>query len=763
MQDNGNPTTQEWVGCHGRAWRNLSVAGLLVIALAGGGGQNERAVEALAKSVTPEELASAVSEYGSSAAGTGLRLCLAKEYFDAAQYQAALGLYEAVLKAACMDDPFRDIAELGRAYALEGLKRYAEAIKAYSSYAFNETKVHDGFRLTALLGVARCKALQGDVAGAEAFLNALKSDTIDKQEQTRIDETRRLLKHYDFRCEDLNSTDALTLVGEPEVSAAPVPKKAAPADTSTPLNDRWPDGAGQLGGEKVTSTKFEDVRADVLAEMLFQYGREISVKSAQLNKEVWSRLAMLKVAEDLNLTATDEQVRDAIHRNFQDESGTFSSMFYQAACARLGWPSERLEAYFRRQLTLMPVQRVAATANWISPLELSSAVRDATDKITVRIARFQHTNVDDIKLDDAALKAYYESHTNLLALPELKVIRYVTVPADDEEDLRKVEVSDDDLQARFDETSDRYGTNAFETVKAQVEREFRLEKAVEAAAVALYARVCPEGAVDDGVDRLAQLAKEKKLEVKVSSPFALSGDKVMPGFMVEASSVLPDAHDFLSNVADLDPNEPYARYRAIAGSNVVYVVGLATNLCTEPRVPSFEEVKGNESIRRDALAELKAKNFKKDVDKVREAIKADLSKRKDGKLDPKLFGDANVSTSITFVAQTAMCSGAFPDAYSVIPMAVRLSKGDVSEFVPTALPGHGLVVYVEDRQPGVVGDAFEQSRMELSRRQAMLAVQAWKESNMARLGVKPSAWASMEETLDDDDDDGDDDDRKIRK
>ena len=38
-------------------------------------------------------------------------------------------------------------------------------------------------------------------------------------------------------------------------------------------------GAGKLGGEKVEGAKFEDVRADVRAEMLFQYGREISVKS----------------------------------------------------------------------------------------------------------------------------------------------------------------------------------------------------------------------------------------------------------------------------------------------------------------------------------------------------------------------------------------------------------------------------------------------------------------------------------------------------
>ena len=59
--------------------------------------------------------------------------------------------------------------------------------------------------------------------------------------------------------------------------------------------------------------------------------------------------------------------------------------------------------------------------------------------------------------------------------------------------------------------------------------------------------------------------------------------------MVDPETVLPDVKDFLSAVTELDPDEPSARYRAIAGSNAVYVVGLVTNLCTEPRTPTFDE------------------------------------------------------------------------------------------------------------------------------------------------------------------------------
>ena len=518
-------------------------------------------------------------------------------------------------------------------------------------------------------------------------------------------------------------------------------------------NERDGGGAGKMGGETVSHMSFDEVRQDIQAEMRFQFGDKMPISPAQLNEETWSRLAMLKVAKDLKLSATDDQVRTAILQGFKDETGSFNAMRYQEVCASVGWKPERFEAFLRRQLSTRPVQKVAATAGWVSPLEISSIVRDQTDKITVRVARFQHKGANAIKLDDAALKEYYEANTNSLALPELKVIRYVKVPADDAASLAKVEIDDGELQDYFDKSGGRYGTNTLEAVKAQVEREVRLKKAVETACDEFYGLLA-----EGGAEKLDELAREKKLEIKTSKPFSLSHSRIFSGLMVEAASVLPDCteKDFTDNVKDLDPDEPSAHYRAIAGSNAVYVVSLVKELCSEPRVLTFDEIKGDESVRRDALNDLKAKTFKNEADKVCETVKAGLAKGP-GVAIEKLFGDANVSTSITvnvstsmtFVAQTAMSSGSFPDAYSIIPAAVRLTKGELSELV-TTMPGHGLVVYVEDRQPGVAGDAVEQTRTGLSRRQAASAVQAWNESNMARLGVQPSSWASMKEFTDSD-------------
>ena len=531
-------------------------------------------------------------------------------------------------------------------------------------------------------------------------------------------------------------------------------------------DSRGTDGAGKLGGETVSPMQFEVARKDVGAEIRLQYGREVPVASPQFNKMIWSRLVLLKVAEDMSLTVSDEDVQSTITQSFSDpQTGAFNDAFYRAMRQRLGWQSEQFEAFVRRQLLLQRVLNVVEASNWISPLEISGGVRDATDKITVRIASFQHTNAASIKLDDAAFKAYYEAHTNSFTLPALKAVQYVRVPV-------QVKVTDEELRTHYEDTRDNYGTNAFEKVKAQVESGLRREKlqtAVEEACTPLYNRVCPDAdPATLAVDQLAKLAKEENLKVETSGRFSTAGQKFVKDFMININSVLPECNDFATTVSELDAEDPLARYRAIAGTNAVYVIGLATNLCTsESRTLAYEEITNNASIRKDALTDLKAQDFKKSVDKVREAALAEI--KKTSTFDPKLFGGANVSTSITFVAQNAMRSGEFPAADSIVPVVMRLAKGELSELIPTGLPGHGAVVYVEDRQPGeaaagaraqfkagILQQRETQGGFFILNRMMQPQAQAWLEANMARLGVQPSEWASMEKRDSDDGEDSED-------
>jgi len=205
-------------------------------------GRNAKASRALSVSNASEELSGAVAEYGSSSIGAGLKLRLAKSHYDNDQFQDALDVYEAIIKDAGQDDPFLDIAVLGKAFALEGLKKYQEAQAVFSSYASDESKSHDGYRTTAQFGVARCKALlQKNAAEAVEYLTGLKDATTDEDKKSRFDSMLSLLKHYDFSHEDATLSDAFSLpeaLPTPGASAAipaPAAKPATPAPAPAPV------------------------------------------------------------------------------------------------------------------------------------------------------------------------------------------------------------------------------------------------------------------------------------------------------------------------------------------------------------------------------------------------------------------------------------------------------------------------------------------------------------------------------------------------
>jgi hypothetical protein len=215
--------------------------------------------------------------------------------------------------------------------------------------------------------------------------------------------------------------------------------------------------------------------------------------------------------------------------------------------------------------------------------------------------------------------------------------------------------------------------------------------------------------------------------------------------MSRPSAFAPGVPGFLEAVAELDPESADLRYGVVAGTNAVYLIERAS--FEKAHVPPFAEAKG--IIRGDAAADAKAKAFKAEVDKVRALAAAELAKGKP--FDAKLFGGANVSTSITF-SVSSMGQAAFPDATYVAAPSMRLDKGQISDFIKTALPGQGLVVYLENRTPGDAAEAQmvrSQIRNELGQANAFEFASAWSKWNLSRMNLKAGAGASIEEYSDD--------------
>ena len=190
----------------------LVVAGLAVAAFYAGRnwlrGRDMAANAALVNAYTTEELENAVSSYGSTKVGPALRIRLAKSYFDAERYQDALDTYDVLIEKAKSNAAFADVAVVGRAYSLEGLKKYKEAEDAFAAYANDAANTNSYLLLTAKLGAARCKALAGDKAGALKDFDALKSATTDEMAKMRIERMTDAVKRHDPKRAALSLFDA---------------------------------------------------------------------------------------------------------------------------------------------------------------------------------------------------------------------------------------------------------------------------------------------------------------------------------------------------------------------------------------------------------------------------------------------------------------------------------------------------------------------------------------------------------------------------
>ncbi len=527
---------------------------------------------------------------------------------------------------------------------------------------------------------------------------------------------------------------------------------------------------GTLGGKDLDAASFDALVRDARGIGRQSDGR---LSNAEANRLAWRAAAALAVAKEAHLEATDADVREAILRDPSFRDGdAFDNVKYERLLRENGLTPPMFEAYLRRRLTLQKVQSVVlGSAAWVSPTELSEAVNDYTDAFTVRVASYVDKAFDKVTLDDKALEAYYQANTNAFALPDCVQVKFARFQADAPARLAQFKITDDEMHDHYDATSARFettGTNGvtttktFEEVKPILERELQVIASVEAYRTNLLARVYPpdeKAAADNAVDRLAQIAAEDKVKVQTSGRFSLDG-RFVKGFMVRASDVVRDCPDFLSTVAELDVDSAITRYGVAAGTNAVYLVervpfpardadgAVTTNAFEKAHVPSFAEAKG--IIRDDALEDARAKAFKARVEKARALAAAGLAKG--APADAKLFGAVSMTTSIVF-SVSAMPHEGLADAMYVAPATMKLAKGQISDFVPTANKRRGLLVYVEDRKPGDAAQAEmsrAQLRDDLSRGAAMALATTWQDWNLDRIGYETTAGSSVETEKDDD-------------
>jgi hypothetical protein len=502
---------------------------------------------------------------------------------------------------------------------------------------------------------------------------------------------------------------------------------------------------GKLGDKNIDSARFS------LAERFVGGGRNrpLDVSPALVETQAWQHLAALHTAVSLGLSSTPEEIRQTIRQVPAFSNGShFDARIYRERVAQaLGITPAAYEQLMADQIILGKLGQSVASAVLIAPMELEDEVAAWTDQFTIRYAMISNRFAEaDMELDTEALQGFYNENRDRFALPDRVGVHYASIPVTNfsahvtlpEEDI--VDYYEGNLSSYTrPSTNNTTVTLTLDEVRDEIVAELTLEEARFIAATNIAAFMSSLGLED--FKQFTWRSQARRMEVSSTPLFAENA--FVPGIEDEAQE------EFRETAFDLDPSRLDARYAVVPGREKVYLLMAWTNV--PAYTPAFGEVANQ--VRPLALAEARDKAFQKECEEIRDRLQETLAQEGQSFETAAAAQSLNVSTSYTFAVQSAG-RGDFPNAQAVIPVAMRLRKGELSK--PVAVFRGALLTYIVDRQPG---DALAaemvrpQVREALARRREQTVVEDWMRWNLNEVGFTTTQQAPAPAVDYDDDED----------
>ena len=323
----------------------------------------------------------------------------------------------------------------------------------------------------------------------------------------------------------------------------------------------------------------------------------------------------------------------------------------------------------------------------------------------MRIATFNEdkAKANAIKLDEKALKKWYDDNKSTFALGERYKLRYVKLNPVASNLLVKVTVTDDQIKARYAEncqkglydilpvsTNDVKKIKPIEEVRNSIEIALKNEAAKKSLLDKINSKMPAEGNEEQAKRFLAELAKEEGLKVELSDWITFGG-RELSGFTKSASIQFPGVT--VGYLQRKVKSLPFTNLDIVSTDKAVWVFELAET--SAAHTPEFDKVK--RLVEPKALNDAKADLFKKTVEEIAK------------KGADEVLKTANVSTNIVFqpcaFSQVAFGGGwdfkkaGFENADKIVFPAMKLSKGGVSGFIKLS-PSKAALVVCCDRTPG---------------------------------------------------------------
>ncbi len=497
--------------------------------------------------------------------------------------------------------------------------------------------------------------------------------------------------------------------------------------------------AGRLFGEDVTRSEFghawNSIR--VMVAMYSMMDRRFDMDEEQMLDAAWLRLATLKKAQQLGMTASGEQTKKAIQEFplFQNpETGQFNqndyNMFVNQILPQFRMSSAGFEQVFRENVLAAKVANIPAQGGLVFEEEIKKAFHLYTDMLTVEYAAIPRSLADVPKVGKEEALNYFEINKEQFRMPEKAIVDYVQFAVADH--LASVEVTDEMVAEFYENNQQHFLKPPAEDAAPDAEPEFKaLEDVKDEIATGIQMQQARRIAADLADELVSELADETMTFEKAAQKLGLEIVDTTPAFTA------------IDPVKDIDPTAPFQRASfalqkdethyysdPVVGRDFVYVISLTKKLSSF--LPSFEVVQdaATEAAKFAATERAYIEKAKQIHREIKEALK-----------EGSAFSDAVAKYQLELkITEPFSITSTLEDEFGqqIMVNAIRVDQGKITELIATT--DEYLVAYVAEKVLGDEAVALPAMRAELvgsiGNEKSGIAATTWREGLLKEAGFE---------------------------
>lgn len=345
--------------------------------------------------------------------------------------------------------------------------------------------------------------------------------------------------------------------------------------------------AGELFGEKISRDDYYSARRNAYLWYILSSGQMVKMTdelNVALGQAAWKRIAVLRKAEERNISVTDKEVLAQIQTMplFRSENGAFDIQIYRQVLQALELSERDFENLLREQVLIARMTSDSVQAALVSPSEVDELYHRYTDRFILDYVLIPYEQAEKgVTVSKEEAKIFFAENSEKFRIGNKVRVSYVEFAVSDF--LDQAELPEDAAQQFYDKNTERFRietTNEnsvteykpFDQVKDEINEQLRMDAARRLAtekATEFVAEVAPKA---EGVQpNFAGAAAAAKLTIKTLPAFGktdpLNGIDSTAPFRQAAFGLEDDVYSSFSD--------------AVAGKDTVYVLSL------EQRYPSF--------------------------------------------------------------------------------------------------------------------------------------------------------------------------------